>query len=66
MRLNLEISKSAVLQHTCMNIEATRKNITNDLRMIFRSVFVHANRLCQWNARNVASRRVFGSFWIRA
>ena len=25
-----------------MNIEANRKNVTNDFRMIFRFVFVHA------------------------
>ena len=29
-----------------MNIEATRKNVTNDSRMNFRYVFVHEKRLC--------------------
>ena len=36
----MEFSKSAL--YLQMNIEATRKNVTNDFRMIFRYVFVHA------------------------
>ena len=40
VRLNMEFSKSAL--YLQMNIEATRKNVTNDFRMIFRYVFVHA------------------------
>ena len=36
----MEILKSAVL--LAMNIKATRKNVTNDFRINFRYVFVHA------------------------
>ena len=40
MRLNMQISKSA--DNLQMNIEATRKNVTNDFRKKNRYVFVHA------------------------
>ena len=36
----MEISKSALL--LANDIEATRKNVTNNFRMNFRFVFVHA------------------------
>ena len=36
----MEISKSAIF--FAMNIKATRKNDTNDFRINFRYVFVHA------------------------
>ena len=36
------------------NIKATRKNVTNDFRINFRYVFVHAKT----NARNAASMRI--------
>ena len=39
MRLNIEISKSAVL--LANNIKAARKNVTNDFRSNFRYLFVH-------------------------
>ena len=42
-----------------MNIEATRKNVTNDFRMNFRYVFVHAkNDSGNGMPENVASRRI--------
>ena len=40
MRLNIEISKSAV--SLANNIKAARENVTNDFRSNFRYLFVHA------------------------
>ena len=35
------------------------KNNTNDFRINFRYVFVHAKRLCQWNARKCSIKEDF-------
>ena len=40
MRLNIKISKSAVL--LAINIKAARKNVTNDFRINFHYLFFHA------------------------
>ena len=43
-----------------MNIEATRENVTNDFRMSFCYVFVHAkNDSVNGMPENVASLRIF-------
>ena len=58
MRLNLEISKSAVL--LANEHRSDQKNVTNDFRMNFRCVFVHAKAtLCQWNARKCSIKEDF-------
>ena len=42
-----------------MNIKATRKNVTNDFRINFRCVLVHAKTtLVNGMLENVASRRI--------
>ena len=42
-----------------MNIEATRKNVTNDFRMNFRYVFVHAKTTLSMECqKKVASRKI--------
>ena len=53
----MEISKSAVL--LANEHRSYQKNATNDFRMNFRHVFVHAKRLCQWNARKCSIREDF-------
>ena len=56
MRLNIEISKSAVL--LANDIKVTRKNVTNDFRIDFRYVFIHAKMTVIGMPENVASRRI--------
>ena len=53
----MEISKSAVL--LANEHRTDHKNVTNDFRMNFRYVFVHAKRLCQWNARKCSINEDF-------
>ena len=58
MRLNLEISKLAVLISNEHQSDQ-KKKVTNDFRIIFRYVFGHAKRLCQWNARKCSIKEDF-------
>ena len=53
----MEISKSAVL--LANEHQHGQKNDTNDFRIHFRYVFVHAKRLCQWNARKCSIKKDF-------
>ena len=41
-----------------MNIKATRKNVTNDFRINFRYVLVHAKKTVNGMLEYVASRRI--------
>ena len=58
MRLNIEISKSAVLLANEHQTEQ-KKCYKNDFRINFRYVFVHAKRLCQWSARKFSIKKDF-------
>ena len=51
MKLNMEILKS--VDYLQMNIQATRKNVTNDFRIIFRYAFVHAKTILSLDSQKM-------------
>ena len=53
----MEISKLAIF--LANEHQSDQKNDTNDFRINFRYVFVHAKQLCQWNARKCSINEDF-------
>ena len=51
MRLNMEISKSAVL--LANDHQSDQKNVTNDFRINFRYIFVHAKTTLSMKCQTV-------------